>query len=99
MGAQNLQMPGRREIAGAAPSADLDRGRLSSEPTGFSYWTGISGRRYVHTVYSLLGCPVLPEANYVLVHRDAAGRREGVVRRAAARSFGDRSRARRGLAI
>lgn len=74
MGAHNLQMPGRREIAGSVPSADLDQGRLSSEPTGFSYWTGISGRRYVHSVYSLIGCPALPEANYVLVHRDASGR-------------------------
>lgn len=72
MGAHNLQMPGRRRIAGSALSGEASR--LSSEPLGFAYWNGISGRRYVHTIYSLLGCPALPEANYVLVHRDADGR-------------------------
>ena len=39
----------------------------------FAFWSGASGQRYVHTVYSLIECPELPRANYVLVHRDAAG--------------------------
>ena len=41
----------------------------------FEFWSGASGQRYVHTVYSLIECPELPRANYALVHRDAAGRR------------------------
>jgi len=41
----------------------------------FHFWSGASGRRYVHTIYSLLECPPLPSGNYILVHRDAEGRR------------------------
>ncbi len=73
MGAHNLEMPGRSRIGGAEAATDFDASGLSGDPIGFSYWTGISGRRYVHTVYSLIGCPAIPEANYVLVHRDATG--------------------------
>ncbi|MFN3746156.1 MAG: hypothetical protein ACK4TL_15760 [Hyphomicrobiaceae bacterium] len=36
-------------------------------------WRGASGALYAHTVTSLLFCPEMPEATYVLVHRDAAG--------------------------
>src|SRR4029077_8353939 len=35
----------------------------------FHYWRGASGRRYLHSVYSLIGCPALPRANYILVRR------------------------------
>jgi hypothetical protein len=42
----------------------------------FHFWTGASGRRYVHTVYSLIECPALAVGNYVLVRRDANGDRE-----------------------
>lgn len=35
----------------------------------FHFWTGASGRRYVHTVYSLFDCPPLEDANYILVRR------------------------------
>jgi hypothetical protein len=45
-------------------------------PARLHFWRGASGRRYVHTVYSLIECPVLPKASYLLVHRDHAGRRE-----------------------
>ena len=41
----------------------------------FHFWSGASGRRYVHTIYSLLECPAIPAGNYILVHRDAEGRR------------------------
>lgn len=41
----------------------------------FHFWTGATGRRYVHTVYSLLECPALPMGNYVLVNRDGSGQR------------------------
>jgi len=42
----------------------------------FHFWTGASGKRYVHTVYELLDCPALPSANYVLVRREAGARRK-----------------------
>lgn len=41
----------------------------------FHYWRGATSRRYLHTVYSLTQCPILPKANYILVKRDADGRR------------------------
>jgi hypothetical protein len=41
----------------------------------FHFWTGATGRRYVHTVYSLLECPALPMGNYILVNRDTDGHR------------------------
>lgn len=41
----------------------------------FHFWSGASGQRYVHTVYNLLDCPEIPAANFLLVHRDASGRR------------------------
>jgi hypothetical protein len=41
----------------------------------FHFWSGASGRRYVHTIYSLIECPAIPAGNYILVHRDALGRR------------------------
>jgi hypothetical protein len=41
----------------------------------FHFWSGASGRRYVHTIYSLVECPALPQGNYVLVHRDSRGSR------------------------
>ncbi len=37
----------------------------------FHYWRGQSGARYLHTVFSLIECPELPKANYILVRRDA----------------------------
>jgi hypothetical protein len=35
----------------------------------FHYWRGASGRRYLHSVYTLIGCPGLPRASYILVRR------------------------------
>ena len=43
-------------------------GSSDSSPR-FHFWTGASGKRYVHTVYSLFDCPPLEAANYVLVKR------------------------------
>ncbi len=36
-------------------------------------WRGASGAAYTYTVSSLLFCPELPEATYLLLHRDAGG--------------------------
>ena len=44
-------------------------------PQSFHYWRGASGNRYLHMVYSLIGCPAPPKANYVLVRRQDDGRR------------------------
>ena len=41
----------------------------------FHFWTGGTGRRYVHTVYSLVECPALASGNYILVRRDENGER------------------------
>lgn len=47
------------------------------EPTDrFHFWSGASGQRYVHSVYSLLECPEVPAANFMLVRRDGSGHRE-----------------------
>jgi hypothetical protein len=35
----------------------------------FRYWSGESGRRYLHSVYPLLECPEFPKANYIIVRR------------------------------
>jgi hypothetical protein len=44
----------------------------------FHYWRGASSQRYLHSVYSLLGCPALPQANYILVRRYEDGTREAL---------------------
>jgi hypothetical protein len=41
----------------------------------FHYWRGASGRRYLHSVYTLIGCPAMPQANYILVRRHDDGTR------------------------
>ncbi|MGE4127134.1 MAG: hypothetical protein AB7E80_03095 [Hyphomicrobiaceae bacterium] len=41
----------------------------------FRFWMGASGRRYVHSVYALRDCPELSAANYILVRREADGKR------------------------
>jgi hypothetical protein len=43
-------------------------------PACLQMWEGASRREYVHHVYSLIECPPLPQATYVLVRRDILGR-------------------------
>lgn len=45
-------------------------------PGRIHFWRGASARRYVHNVYSLIECPPLPRAMYLLVHRDKRGQRK-----------------------
>lgn len=74
MGAHIIELAefrARRSESGEAPQSK------SELPTGanrFHFWTGASGKRYVHTVYNLLECPALPAGNYVLVRREQNGR-------------------------
>ena len=51
--------------AGNAP-ATLD---LNAIGHGFHYWDGLTGARYLHSVYSLQDCPELPKANYIMVRK------------------------------
>jgi hypothetical protein len=62
-----------RSSSPAVASTASDIGASDSER--FEFWTGQSGRRYVHTVFSLIECPELPSANYVLVRREPHGQR------------------------
>jgi hypothetical protein len=45
---------------------------LASDPSfkdRFWYWSGASGRKYIHSVYRVAECPPLPGASYVAVER------------------------------
>lgn len=55
-----------------------ERTARANETTRFHFWTGASGKRYVHSVYDLLECPPMPAVNYVLVRRTANGRAEAL---------------------
>lgn len=48
-------------------------GRHPALSHDFQFWNGASGMRYVHTVYALLECPDLPDANVVFVTRRPDG--------------------------
>ncbi len=41
----------------------------------FWYWTGASGKRYIHSIYTADNCPPLPGAIYIVVQRHEAGTR------------------------
>jgi hypothetical protein len=67
------------------PQEAPDRGALRpDQPAGVhgeapvQDWRGASGRAYRHTVYSLIECPPLPMAVYVLVRRDERGQRRAL---------------------
>lgn len=47
--------------------------KTATNEARFSSWTGASGANYVHTVYSLIDCPPLPDGNFILVRRGANG--------------------------
>lgn len=54
----------------------------NSDVTGFEdrfwYWHGTSGKRYIHSIYSLDACPPLPGAVFIHVKKLASGKRVGV---------------------
>lgn len=54
----------------------LDAAESLSSGGRFMFWSGASGKRYVHSIYTLADCPELPPANYVLTRRGDTGRRE-----------------------
>jgi hypothetical protein len=59
----------------AAPEP-LALGLPQDLPARLHFWRGASGKRYVHSVYSLIECPPLPKAMYLLVHRNKDGQRQ-----------------------
>jgi hypothetical protein len=61
-----------------AEDEQAERASRAKEHTRFHFWSGASGKRYVHSVYDLLECPPLPAANFVLVRRRANGRAEAL---------------------
>lgn len=67
----------RKAVNAAVANTAATPVRLSSEQgPRFHFWTGASGKRYVHTVYSLFDCPPVGLANYVLVKRDSTSQRK-----------------------
>ena len=70
MSATIHQLPASRTAGPARVGAAQSKLDLSER---FTFWRGASGAAYVHTVYSLIGCPELPPANFALVRRTADG--------------------------
>jgi hypothetical protein len=59
----------------AVAPAPLTLGLPEEAPARQHVWQGASGHAYAHSVYSLIACPPLPPASYILVRRDDLGRR------------------------
>lgn len=75
MGARVIQLADYRALRSAPQPELATLDRVSGIKDRFHFWCGGSGERYVHSVYDLLDCPETPAANFLLVHRDAQGRR------------------------
>jgi hypothetical protein len=76
MSARIINLAAMRELR-ARPETEVDMLQETTAVTNerFHFWCGASGQRYVHTIYSLLECPAIPASNYILVKREASGRR------------------------
>jgi hypothetical protein len=59
-------------LSPAAP-APVELGLREQAATCQQLWRGASGRGYTHSVYSLIECPPLPKATFILVRCDADG--------------------------
>lgn len=55
----------------AAQAGSLSRAAVHSDR--YCLWMGASGQKYVHSVFSLVECPEVSAANYVLVRRSSDG--------------------------
>jgi hypothetical protein len=64
---QSASVPQQEELGSVRQTA-------GNFPSSFLFWSGASGKRYVHSVYALEDCPDLPASTYVLAHRDGEGR-------------------------
>ena len=61
------------EVSNGRPGGAISASKNSSGTDRYCLWVGASGKKYVHSVYSLLECPEISAANYVLVRRDGRG--------------------------
>lgn len=75
MSAEIIQLADFRVRRPAIPAGLAVEGSAFESQTRFHFWTGASGKRYVHTVYSLFDCPPVGVANYVLVKRESKTQR------------------------
>jgi hypothetical protein len=73
LGSRAAHRARRGATASPPPAAP---GLASGLTSRIHFWRGTSGRRHLFSVYSLLDCPPLPPAVYLLVRREADGRRE-----------------------
>lgn len=55
------------QIHGSPISINFPQG--SSDNERFWYWRGVSGKKYIHSIYRADTCPPLPGAIYVAVRR------------------------------
>lgn len=74
MSAEIIRLADVRVRRAAATPVETSQSEFEA-PTRFHFWTGATGKRYVHTVYSLFDCPPVGIANYVLVRRDGRATR------------------------
>jgi hypothetical protein len=74
MGMATRSFESQRPVASSAPQDSFAERKFGGLATSdFQFWTGASGRSYVHTRYDLIGCPRVPACAYLLVKRDDAG--------------------------
>ena len=64
--------PGEMSVPANEPALVCREAQITQP---FHYWRGASGERYLHTVFPLFDCPLMPKVNYILVRRDADGTR------------------------
>ncbi len=55
------------QIQGSPISIKFPHGSVDNER--FWYWRGVSGKKYIHSIYATDACPPLPGAIYVAVRR------------------------------
>ena len=65
---QDVSSGGENSSSGDAGNAPALL-ELNNIGHGFHYWDGLTGARYLHSVYSLQECPELPKANYIMVRK------------------------------
>lgn len=75
MGALIIELSEYRARKGGPSHTITEPVRRGNPMDRFHFWSGASGKRYVHTIYSLIECPAVPASNYVLVKRDDQGNR------------------------
>lgn len=56
--------------------APIELGLNKQVATPQQLWRGASGRQYTHSVYSLIECPPLSQATFILVRSGAGGWRQ-----------------------